>query len=86
MSMDTRVKLPNPECEWGYTEVQIEQICSVPEDFRKWMYGQTMALCEGRKYNYDTQEYEESCGGVAHGMIVYPWDLVRYIECRPVVD
>lgn len=80
--------LPEPECEGGYTYRQIVEILGAwTDDFGDFMYGQTMMICEGQKYNHDTQEYEEACGGVAHGMpIVYPWDLERYLDGRPIID
>ena len=66
--------LPAPNCTWGYTGDQIEEIFG-PEGsqrrdaFSRWMSGQTRTLCEGR-----TPE----CGGVAHGGITYTWDVERY--------
>lgn len=51
-----------------------------------WMHGQTMMLCEGRRYDHSTQEYTEKCGGVAHGPVVYCWDLERFMAGGPIVD
>ncbi len=66
----------DPECSGGYTATQIESILgNRTEDFWEWMRGQTMMICNG-----------ENCE-VAHGMpIVYPWDLERYLDGRPIVD
>lgn len=50
------------------------------------MNGQTMMLCDGRRYNHDAREYEVACGGVAHGVVVYPWDVERFLAGLPVVD
>lgn len=72
--------IPEPECESGYTPAQVEEIMGDRlEEFNKWMYGQTGSICEGRKYNHGTKEYETACGGIAHGMIVYSWDLKRFL-------
>ena len=82
--------LPEPKCRLGYTIEQVESILGPNADldaFGAWMYGQTMAICEGYKYAPEEEAgYREVCGGEAHGVIIYPWDLARYIEGRPVVD
>lgn len=79
--------LLEPECNWGYTTSQLEEILGDRfEEFGKFMVGQTMTLCEGRKYNHETKEYEESCGGVAHGGVVYPWDLDNFLRGGPILD
>lgn len=79
--------LPEPECRGGYTQRQIEEITGGRfDEFTHWMRGQTMMLCEGYRYNHDTQEYETACGGISHGGIVYPWDLERFLSGRPIID
>lgn len=79
--------IEKPECEGGYTFAQLERILGIHyEDFGRWMRGQTMMLCEGRRYNYDTEGYVEACGGVAHGPVVYSWDLGRYLLNLPIID
>lgn len=78
------VVVPSPDCEGGYTIEQVETIMGVRADeFRHWMRGQTMMLCEGRSYSHETKEYYESCGGVAHGPVVYRWDLERFLGIVP---
>lgn len=79
-------KLPSPDCETGYTRDQLREILGNRfEEFDGWMYGQTVALCEGRKWNYYTKEYEETdCG--PHGPVVYSWDLKRFLDGRPIID
>jgi hypothetical protein len=79
--------LPAPECEGGYTNWQLAEILGNRLDkFEQWMRGQTMMLCEGRSYDHDRCEYVPACGGVAHGGIVYRWDLERFLDGRPVID
>lgn len=80
-------ELPWPECKYGYTRAQLRVILdNNMGDFDTWMRGQTMTFCEGKSYNHDTRQYEEACGGVAHGIVVYPWDLQRYLDGGKVVD
>lgn len=81
--------LPEPLCSSGYPWYQIkEEILDAGElaKFSDWMYGQTMSICNGRRYSHETKEYQESCGGVAHGGVVYPWDLQRFLAGRPIID
>jgi len=56
------------------------------DSFGYWMRGQTIGICEGRSYNHGTKEYEVSCGGVSHGVVVYKDDLRRFILGLPVID
>lgn len=80
--------MPKPECESGYPWYQIREILGVKrtKELSEWMYGQTMTRCEGRRYNHSIRAYEESCGGVSHGGVVYPWDLQRFMDGGPVID
>lgn len=84
------MELPTPECEIGFTDRQVDEILEANkytrEEFDQWMYGQTGAICEGRAYNHDRQEYEERCGGVAHGFIYFTWDVERFLDGLPVID
>lgn len=77
-----------PVCELGYPWTQLEEEMSREQylEFREWMTGQTMAICQGKLYNHKTRQYEESCGGVGHGGVVYAWDLDRYLSGLPVID
>lgn len=71
--------LPVPECSSGYTSSQVEQIMGDRyEEFLKWMEYQTRSLCDGRKFNHETREYEVDCG-VAHGGITYAYDVQRFL-------
>lgn len=81
------MKLPKPECEGGYTEQQIFDILGDRElAFRRWMRGQTMMLCDGRRWDPKGQEYVPSDCGTAHGPVVYRWDLERFLAGKPVID
>ncbi len=80
------MELPPGECERGYTLRQVEELVSGErggmERFTQWFAGQTSAICEGRTYNHDTKEHEVSCGGVAHGLVIYRHDVARYLRFR----
>ncbi len=79
-------KVEPPGCQLGYTDDQLGRILGdrLPEFFR-WMAGQTVAVCDGRQYNYDTKEYEPTgCG--PHGSATYAWDLQRFLDGRPIID
>lgn len=74
----------------GYPYAQLNQILfdngRTADEFWEFMRGQTFAICEGRKFNHDTREYEPDCGGTAHGGVVYPWDVERFLDRKPVID
>lgn len=80
--------IPEPECESGYPWGQIETFLSAEQfaELMDWMHGQTMSLCEGRRYSHETKEYSEKCGGIAHGPVVYRWDLERFLAGGRIVD
>lgn len=79
--------LPEPECRLGYTHSQLKLILGDRfHDFGHWMHGQTMAICEGKSYSHETKQYREACGGVSHGVVIYCWDLERYLAGLPVID
>lgn len=81
-------KLPEPECRGGYPISQLEDIFDKAQLARlqNWMRGQTSMICEGKKFNHETREYEESCNGVSHGVVIYKHDLVRFIQGGPIID
>jgi len=131
-----RASIP-PSCPSGYTASDLEEVFGdrLPA-FNKWMFGQTMMICDGRSYRYNrahtgkcTPECEDrsvnawpnnlrecfdhcnhndddgfdwkcdylpggehedtACAGHPHGVVVYRWDVERYIESlvtgRPAV-
>lgn len=79
-------ELPAPECELGYTEHQIAQIMGPSLDrFNKWMSGQTMSICDGRRYNHKLGQYEATgCG--PHGTITYSHDVRRFLSGGQPLD
>ena len=64
-------------CKYGYTEIEIAEIVDDVEDFNHWMRGQTMAICCASNLNPCAEE---------HGVVVYPWDLERYLCGLPIID
>jgi hypothetical protein len=79
-------ELPKPECKSGYTNNQLEQMLGARyKEFMKWMYGQTMTLCDGKEYDHELKEYKNTnCG--PHGAVVYPWDLKGFLDGRQAWD
>lgn len=78
--------LPEPACELGYTIDQLREIMGERfDEFCKWTYGQTVALCDSTRYDYDLKKsIATGCG--PHGAVVYRWDVERFLDGRPVVD
>lgn len=75
-------------CPLGLTIEELETLLGPTiERFWDWMYGQTMAICEGRRYNHETKEHEDDeCAEHPHGLVVYRSDVERYLAGLPVVD
>lgn len=80
---------PEPECPLGYPIDQLKRVLT-EQEFKRlalWMHGQTMAICEGRRYDHDKRVYEpDACADHPHGTIVYPWDFGRWLQAGPIVD
>lgn len=91
-----RVEVPPGKCKTaygGYPWSQLDEI--LPPDtvksLEQWMYGQTMMICEGspeRKWVDDESapdgwrlvEVGPSKCDRAHGVVVYGWDLERFLS------
>lgn len=72
-------RLPEPECKWGYTSRQIEQIMGDRIDaFYRWMRGQTVSLCGGSEYRHGEGYAPNACG--PHGTVVYRCDVEQYLQ------
>jgi len=78
--------LPEPRCPWGYPYGQVRTIlgsAKATDDFHEWMNGQAQTICDGREYDHEAWEYKPTaCADSPHGMVVYPWDLERYVRLK----
>lgn len=80
-----------PSCPSGYTREDLERYFGAKqgEDHSLWrqLHGQTGLICEGRRFNHDTREYEPTeCAEHPHGFISYVSDAQEWYEGRPVSD
>lgn len=84
--MVTGMSHPQPDCKYGYTQSQLDSILgSRLKEFEYWMRGQTVAVCDGRRYDYNLKTYVDTgCG--PHGTVVYSWDVQRFLQNRPIID
>lgn len=79
--------LPISVCRFGYPRDQVRAVVgdAQVDAFGKWMRGQTGAICDGQQYNYDLKVYESTgCG--PHGMVVYKWDVERFLRGLSALD
>lgn len=79
-------QVPEPQCQFGYPHPQLQEMLGARyPQFMKWMSGQTQSICDGRSYDHEKREYQQTgCG--PHGPVVYVWDLDRWLAGLPVVD
>lgn len=77
-----------PSCPLGYTDADLLKLLGDRLDkFSHWMRSQTVAVCEGRRYNHDAREYEpDECAGHPHGVVTYPSDVERFLLGLPIID
>jgi hypothetical protein len=77
---------PEPDCDSGYSFDLLEEVLGDARfaELMDWMRGQTLMLCDGRRYDHDTQEYYET--GHAHGPVVYTWDVQNFLRGGPILD
>lgn len=71
--------MKKPSCSIGYTIDDLQEILGNRfKDFKQFMIGQTMGICDGRSYNHEKNEYQDTgCG--PHGIIVYRQDLQQFL-------
>lgn len=77
---------PEPDCDRGYSFDLLEETLGEVrfDELMKWMYGQTMAICDGQRYDHDTKQYHDT--GHAHGPVVYSYDVHRFLAGGPILD
>lgn len=79
---DMLKRFPGPDCESGYSWDYLEEIMDHETfvTFSRWMNGQTCTICDGRRYNHGTREYEPTeCAANPHGGVAYTWDVERFL-------
>lgn len=71
--------LPEADCKSGISEDLLREHLGEIRwaKFTKWIYGQTIALCE----RGDSKPCE-----TPHGMVYYPWDIRRFLMGYEVID
>lgn len=77
---------PEPDCDRGYSFGLLEETLGAGgfSELMDWMHGQTMMLCDGRRYDHEAKEYYET--HPAHGPVVYTWDVERFLGGGQIVD
>lgn len=84
------IKGIKPAREAGYTWDQVREIVGEERlrEFERWMYGQTMTLCTGEIYDYESGRMvrDPDCPEWGHGDVTYEWDIDRFLLKLPVVD
>lgn len=77
---------PEPDCTHGYSHALLKENLGVEgfSDLMTWMYGQTMMLCDGRRYDHETKEYVKTHD--AHGPVVYTGDVRRFLNGGWIYD
>lgn len=79
-------EMPEPDCRMGLTRAQVVALMGGRiGTFDHWMRGQTMAICDGSRFDYETQTQVPDCG-TAHGVVAYADDVQRFLRGLPVVD
>jgi len=78
--------LPDPDCRHGYSFDLLEEALGEErfDELMHWMGGQTLMLCDGRRYDPVTESYTET--HEAHGPVVYAWDVKRFLAGGPILD
>ena len=78
-------------CPLGYTEEDLERYFGAkkgePHPLWTQLEGQTGAICEGRRFNHETREYEPTeCADHPHGYISYVSDVEEWVRGEKVSD
>lgn len=64
-----------PSCHMGYPIRQLEkEMGDEFEELLAWFYGQTVAICAGA-----------TCAE-PHGLVIYEWDVERFLLGLPIID
>lgn len=73
--------LHKPSCKYGYTRNDLVEMGIYTVEFLEWMRGKTYAICEGREFSYEKDEYVNTiCAENPHGEVYYSYDVEKYIR------
>lgn len=69
-------------CPLGLTETEVRDLMGERHaEFMTYMRGQTLAVCNGTRYDFEAKQYEDTeCIAEPHGIVVYPWDAQRFLD------
>lgn len=75
-------------CDLGLTVDELQARLGGQYDaFMRWMRGQTMSICDGRRYDHEARRYFPTrCAPGGHGVVVYSHDVERFERGLPVID
>lgn len=78
--------LPEPDCGHGYSVDLLEEVLGDSRfaELMDRIHGQTMMLCDGRRYDPEIEGYTETHD--AHGPVVYTWDVHRFLRGGRILD
>lgn len=79
--------MEKPICKLGYPDDQLKSMLGQEkyDQLMVWMNGQTMAVCESKRFDYATGKWINiECG--PHGPVVYEWDLQTFLSGHPIID
>lgn len=77
---------PEPDCTYGYSLYLLEEALGADRftELMDWMHGQTIMLCDGKRYDHATRKYVETHD--PDGPVVYTGDVQRFLRGGPIVD
>lgn len=83
-----KTTLPEPVCPLGYPLKQLDDHFGGDKArFWEWMRGQTMVLCEGRRWSPELNHFEPTaCVDHPHGTVVYKHDVEQYLAGKEPLD
>lgn len=69
-----------PYCKKGYCVGQVKKIVgeSKLQEFWEW-FGDSWLECECRLCHIETEEFDQCCGGISHGLVVPTEDVETFL-------
>jgi len=80
--------LPEPVCPLGYPRSQLEEFLGDRlEAFTEWMRGQTVVICQGKRWSpEERRDVPTDCFGHPHNVVTYRHDVERYLAGKEPLD